>query len=69
MLWDMRELGKQIADNTIDVIFTDPPYEKKYLQLYGDLAKLAQRVLKPGGSLVFFMGHFHEDEIEDLYQQ
>ncbi len=65
MLGDMRELGKNTKDNTIDMIFTDPPYEKEYLPLYGDLAKLAQRVLKPSGSLVFFMGHFHEVEIED----
>ena len=60
----MRELGKQIGDNSIPMIFTDPPYEKKFLELYGELAKLAQRVLKPGASLVFFMGHFHEDEIK-----
>jgi len=65
MLVDMRKLGKKIKDNSIDMIFTDPPYEKKYLPLYGDLAKLAQRVLKPSSSLVFFMGHFHEVEIED----
>jgi DNA modification methylase len=65
MLGDMRELGKNIPDNSIDLIFTDPLYEKKYLPLYGDLATLAQRVLKPEGSLVFFMGHFHEDEIKD----
>ena len=66
MYGDMRELGKQIGDNSIPMIFTDPPYEKKFLELYGELAKSAQRVLKPGASLVFFMGHFHEDEIKDI---
>lgn|GEM_PF-1926926 len=65
MLGDMRELGKNIPDESIDLIFTDPPYEKEYLPLYGDLAALAQRVLKHGGSLIFFMGHFHEDEIKN----
>ena len=48
---DMKTLGENIPDNSIDLIFTDPPYNEASLSLYGDLAKLADRVLKPGGSL------------------
>ena len=44
-------------------IFTDPPYGKEYLPLYEELAKLAVRVLKPGGSLVFLIGHIILDEV------
>jgi hypothetical protein len=46
-----------ILDNSIDLIFTDPPYGKEWLSLYEDLAKVASRVLKIGGSLVTYVGH------------
>ena len=46
-----------IPDNSIHLIITDPPYGEQYLYLYKDLANLALRVLKPGGSLVFLAGH------------
>lgn len=40
------------SSNSVDLIFTDPPYEKKSLHLYGDLAQCAARWLKPGGLLM-----------------
>ena len=49
----IEQSQKEIPDSSIDLIFTDPPYGKEYLSLYQELAKLAVRVLKPGGSLVF----------------
>jgi hypothetical protein len=45
---DARELAKTIPDESVDLIFTDPPYPRKYLPLYGWLAKIAARILKPG---------------------
>lgn len=47
---DARELAKMIPDESIDLIFTDPPYSKEYLYLYEWLACEASRVLMPGGS-------------------
>ena len=41
---DMQTLGENIADNSIDLIFTDPPYNEASLALYGDLARLSDRV-------------------------
>jgi DNA modification methylase len=52
LLGDMRELGKNIPDESIDLIFTDPPYAEKDLYLYKELLNLSERVLKQGGSLV-----------------
>ena len=49
-----REL---IQDNSIDLIFTDPPYGTEWLPLYKGLAKVASRVLRAGGSLVTNVGH------------
>ena len=61
-----RHLGENIADNSIDLIFTDPPYNEASLSLYGDLARLADRVLKPGGSLITYAGHYALFRINDL---
>jgi 16S rRNA G966 N2-methylase RsmD len=65
---DMQTLGENITDNSIDLIFTDPPYNEASLSLYGDLAKLADRVLKPGGSLITYVGHYAIFKINDLIQ-
>ena len=41
ILGDFREKGKEIEDNSIDLIFTNPPYSEQYLYLYEDLARLS----------------------------
>ena len=48
--------NKQVQDNSVDLIFTDPPYKDEYLYLYDELAAFASKKLAPGGSLVFFFG-------------
>ena len=53
----VEKAKEQIRDNYIDLIFTDPPYGKEYLRLYKDLAIVASRLLKVGGSLVTNVGH------------
>jgi DNA modification methylase len=62
-LGDMKQLGKNIPDNSIDLIFTDPPYAEKSLPLYEDLAKLSCRVLKEGGSVVTYAPNPQLDKI------
>lgn len=52
------EVMKFIPDNSIDAIITDPPYLKKYLYLYTELAKEAKRILKPGGSYIAIVPHY-----------
>jgi site-specific DNA-methyltransferase (adenine-specific) len=54
---DFREKCKTIPDNSIDIIFTDPPYALEDLPLYRDLGELAMRVLKDGSSLITYVGH------------
>lgn len=48
----------------MDLIFTDPPYSE--IELYGDLAKWGARKLKPGGSLVAYIGHLWLPEYLDV---
>lgn len=54
---DFREVGGIIADDSVDLILTDPPYDQTSACLYGDLAVLAARVLKPGGWCLAYSGH------------
>ena len=53
----------RIEAESVDVIVTDPPYPKEFLPVYGDLAKFAQHVLKPGGSLLCMIGQSYLPEI------
>lgn len=61
---DFRQVCKErIADNSIDVIITDPPYPEKYLSLYEALAQEAARILKPGGYLLAMCGQSYFSEV------
>jgi hypothetical protein len=53
---DFRERGHAIDDASVDLIFTDPPYAAEFVELFGQLAEFAARVLVPGGSLITFVG-------------
>jgi len=63
---DILEMGKEIEDDSVDLIFTDPPYLKDTLDVYEALGDLALRVLKPGGSLVTIVGHHYIFRINEL---
>ena len=47
-----------IDGNSVSLIITDPPYHEKDLLLYNDLAVHASRVLRDGGSLLCYVGHY-----------
>lgn len=55
---DFRERAAEIPDESVDLLFTDPPYDDGAIPLYGDLASIASRILKPGGSLICYVGHY-----------
>lgn len=57
---DIRELtDADIADESVDVIITDPPYPAQYVDLFDALGTLAARVLKPGGALIAMTGQLY----------
>src|SRR6266567_7191369 len=62
LLGDCRELIQSIPDNSIDLIFTDPPYDKESIHLYAWLAEAAARILKPSGFIIFYVGNLYTDE-------
>jgi hypothetical protein len=53
----IEKSGELILNDSVDLIFTDPPYGKEWLSLYKDLAKIASQVLRVGASLVTYVGH------------
>jgi ParB-like chromosome segregation protein Spo0J len=65
----IEQSQKEIADSSVDLILTDPSYGEQYLPLYRELAKLADRVLKPGGSLVFLVGHIILDPVIRIFNE
>lgn len=64
---DIKSLA--IADNSIDLIFTDPPYLKEYLPCYQWLANEAARVLKPGGFLMAMCGGMYLNQIYRFFNE
>ena len=61
--------AEMIPDNSIDLIFTDPLYDREHMPLYANLAEVADRVLKDGGSLVTYIGQYALPEILDYLRQ
>lgn len=61
---DCRDGFATIPDESIDVIFTDPPYIKDlYRDAYAVLATEGARVLKPSGFLATYAGQLHLPEV------
>jgi len=60
---DFRQLSQSIADRSIDLILTDPPYPREYLPLWSDLADLAARVLRPGRFLIAYTGQMYLEDV------
>lgn len=51
------------ADNSIDLIFSDPPYLKDFLPCYEWLANEGRRVLKPHGFILAMCGGMYLNQI------
>jgi hypothetical protein len=56
----------RIADNSVDAIITDPPYPIEYIDLWHDMFRIAERVLKPSAFLVAYANHQNLDKIFQL---
>lgn len=63
---DARELTRAISDNSIDLIFCDPPYLERYISLYEWLGEEGSRILKPGAFLLAYTGMLHKFETMTL---
>lgn len=58
-----------LRSESVDMIFTDPPYPKQYLLCYEWLANEAGRVLKPGGFIFAMAGEYWINRIFAIFEQ
>ena len=58
----IEELRRFTEPNSIDLILTDPPYQKSDLQRFNELSHFAGHALKPGGTLLVLSGQLHFEE-------
>lgn len=61
---DFRTALADVADQSVDLILTDPPYPAEFLPLWDDLGAFAARVLKPTGMLAAMSG---QANLPDVY--
>lgn len=62
---DARVLAERIPDASVDLIFTDPVYDR--IDDYRWLAETAARVLKPGGNLAAFVSPDCQLQVANLF--
>lgn len=61
-----QQVSKQLKPNSIELIFTDPPYLEENLPIYSELSSFAAKHLVNHGSLVTFCNEGQIDKIIDL---
>lgn len=54
---DFRDNSSIVADGSVALMFTDPPYDRKAADMFGDLAAFANAKLADGGSFICYVGH------------
>lgn len=60
---DALELAMELPPQSIDLIFTDPPYPYEYIDTFSKLSRLAKHCLKPDGLLLCYSGQTHLPEV------
>lgn len=61
----VAELTDHVKPGSVDVIITDPPYPKQYLNTYAELSVTASRILKDGGICVAMAGQSYLPDVFD----
>ena len=54
---DFRKISHNVEDGSLSLIFTDPPYDRKSIELFDGLGEFAASKLCDGGSLLCYVGH------------
>jgi len=57
----------KLEAQSVDMIFTDPPYHDEYIDLYGQLAKFSAHVLKPGAYVMAYCGKAYLNQIMRVF--
>jgi 16S rRNA G966 N2-methylase RsmD len=57
VIGDFRKNADKVADGSLNLIFTDPPYDREAAKMLPKLAEFAAAKLADGGSLICYVGH------------
>lgn len=57
-----------LPNESVDLVFTDPPYHEGELDLYDELGQLASRVLKPGAYCITYCGKMFLPEVIEMLE-
>ena len=68
-LYNQEFQSAPIPENSVSLIITDPPYHEKYLYLYEELAIHATKVLRDGGSVICYVGHYAIGKIINMMEK
>lgn len=66
---DFRSDNGKVADGTVSLIFTDPPYDREASKMLPDLAEFAARKLSEGGSLICYVGQTQIPAAMDAFRK
>jgi hypothetical protein len=61
---DIRDV--KLVPDSVDMVFSDPPWSKDGVPLYGELARFAAHCLKPGGFCVAYFGKLFLPDVLSL---
>ena len=56
IIGDFRANADKVADGSLSLIFTDPPYDREASKMLPELARFASHKLADGGSLICYVG-------------
>ena len=62
-LGDFRDYWDLVEDESVSLIFTDPPYDRGTVSIYEDLGRYAAAKLVVGGSLITYLGDYALPEV------
>jgi tRNA G10 N-methylase Trm11 len=66
---DFREVLADLAEQSVDAVVTDPPYDNEGVPLYEPLGTFCLRVLKPGRLAVVYAGNLQLDREMSLLER
>jgi predicted RNA methylase len=64
---DIRDFS--VPNDSVDLVFTDPPYDEASVPLYEEVARFARRVLRPGGWCLAYTGKMYLARIHYLMKR
>lgn len=66
---DFRKYGGKVADGSLSLIFTDPPYDREASKMLPALAEFAAAKLADGGSMLCYVGQTQLPAAMDAFRK